>query len=176
MASKFIPIVGDLNEEALALFVEALHKADSGRGPIIVQISSAGGIVGVGTAMYELLRTTTNQVITIGAGEVCSMAVLVLMAGDYRILTRGTTVLLHDGAVHIDNTLMKANAQISEQLREHRWYCNEIAVRSGMAYKDVFALAEKESFFTAETAVELGLADAVKSYRKIQTVKFPRLK
>jgi ATP-dependent Clp protease protease subunit len=167
---KVLSIVGELDEAGLKEFMEAFQKADASAGQVTVRIHSNGGSVEYGTAIYELLRTSRNPVVTVGLGEVASMAVLVLMAGDRRVLTEGSTLLLHDGSVEMHSSLLKAQQIMEENLRAHNWYCDQIADRCRLPVEEILTLAAEESYITADRALSLGLIDEVKKYRPYKHV------
>jgi ATP-dependent Clp protease protease subunit len=168
MGTKILSIVGELDETGLKEFLEAFTKADASPGTVTVRIHSAGGSVQCGTAIYELLRTSRNPIVTIGIGEIASMAVLILMAGDVRVLTEGSTLLLHDGSVDVSNSLLKAKQVMQENIRAHEWYCEQIADRCDLPVDEILGYAAEESYLTAERALSLGLIDEVKNYRPYQ--------
>lgn len=165
MGIKNLFISGDLNDAALADFVEAFRKADERKGLITVTIHSRGGDVDAGTSIYEMIRTSKNPVAVVGMGEVASMAVLVLMAGDHRMMTPGSVMLLHDGSVSVSDSLMKAKAVMAQNLKSHRWYSEQIANRSGMSLESALTLTEHETYLTPKEALAMGLIDEIKLYR-----------
>ncbi len=165
MRAKSVYIVGELNHDALNKFLEAFPKADAKPGPIYVYIISEGGEVDIGLAMYEVMRTSLNPIITVGIGGVSSMAVLLLMAGDHRAMTASSNLLIHDGTVTIQGGLHAAKAHMDQNYEMHSWYCQEIATRSGSTVEDIMKLASKETFLPAAKALELGLIDSIKAYR-----------
>ncbi len=173
MRAKSIYIVGELDHEALNRFLEAFPRAeaDPEPGPIFVYIMSEGGDVDIGLAMYELLRTATNPIITIGIGGVSSMAVLLLMAGDHRVMTQSSNLLIHDGTVAAQGTLYAAKAHMEQNYKMHSWYCQQIADRSGTPTEKIAEMAAKETFVDANEALQLGLIDEIKQYRNFLTIE-----
>lgn len=166
---RVIPLIGDFDEELFSNFLEAFHEADSKRGDIVINIHSGGGSVDVGIALHDVIRTSHNKVITVGLGAVSSMAVLVLAAGDYRLVTEGTTLLIHDGTVNLKNSLLKAKDHLQEQIRLHNWYADRLAERSRLSAAEWRAKMEaSEWFLDANGAVGTGLVDEIIPYRTIK--------
>ncbi len=175
MVPRTLSLVGELNAEVFAGFLEAFQRADAKKaGPITVYVSSGGGSVDIGNSIYELLRTSQNQVITVGLGDVSSMAVLVLMAGDHRIMTEGTSLLIHDGSVNVEGSMLKMKAFMDENIRQHRLYCHKIAERSGLPPDYLLERGEKEFYLTAAQALTMGLVDEIRRYRKFAPIQIPR--
>ena len=163
---KLLSVIGEISSELLFDFVEEFHEAEATKGPLTVYIHSQGGGVEAGTAMYELLRTSQNPVTTIGFGDVSSMAVLLLAAGDRRILTEGTRLLLHDGGISVNWSLMKAKKHMDEMLFCHDWYAQQLADRAGGSLKTWLSRLDDELFIDAETACKWGLAEEIRRYKQ----------
>lgn len=60
-----------------------------------VYIDSEGGYVHVGFDIYNYLRSLKMPITTIGRGIVASVATVIFMAGDKRIITEGTDFMIH---------------------------------------------------------------------------------
>jgi ATP-dependent Clp protease protease subunit len=169
MRAKSVYVVGEINHESLNRFLEAFPRADAKPGPIFVYIMSEGGDVDIGIAMYELLRTAVSPIITVGVGAVCSMAVLLLQAGDHRVITQSTSLLIHDGTVAFQGALHSTKLHMDQSVKTHAWYCQQIVDRSGIPMEKAMELARTESFLSATEALELGLVDEVRPYRDHMT-------
>jgi ATP-dependent Clp protease, protease subunit len=171
MAQRIIQITGEMNYEALASFAESFRELDAKSGTITVSLTSGGGAVDVGLAMYDLIRTSKNPVITLGMGEVASMAVLVLQAGDWRLVTEGSGLMVHDGSIHLETSTLKAKSMMDQTMRLHRQYCLLIAKRTGLSEKTVTDMASQEFFMTSHKAYEYGLVDDILLHKAIRKVR-----
>ena len=85
-------------ETAHRVLQEMLLKRDKEEEPkdIIVYISSRGGELEPGYAIYEMLKCSGRKIITCGIGEVYSCAVALFLAGDERYATSRTKFMIHE--------------------------------------------------------------------------------
>jgi ATP-dependent Clp protease, protease subunit len=163
--NKNIYLVGSVGKESCAEFLRDFHAADATPGPITVYVNCSGGEVTSGNAIYDAIRTSRNHVTTWGIGEVASMGTLIYAAGDYRVMTEGTSVLVHDGDVTVDNTIVKARAEMNEVWRSHEWYAQQLGACTRKTADFWLQVMEREAYFTAFQAKHVGLVDEVVLYR-----------
>lgn len=164
--NKVIVIAEEFTYALLERFLTEFMVADSEPGPILVYICSDGGLSEIGIAIYEIIRTSHNKVITYGIGEVASAATLALIAGDTRIVTEGTTILIHDGNIELGSTLGKAKAAMDAVVEQYDWVCKQMVKRSKLTFNELKELANDETYLTADKAFKLGIVDKVIGYRK----------
>jgi ATP-dependent Clp protease protease subunit len=158
-------VTGEIDHKMLSEFLLGMKTLDSGKGVIRVNISSPGGHMDSGFAMYDAMRCTDNFVITRGMGFVGSMAVLLLQGGDLRTISPNTSILCHDGSISMSHTLGAAKEILAQAGRDHESYVRLLSERSGMALADVEALCSKESYLTAKESMAAGLIDGIESPR-----------
>lgn len=157
---------GGIDDKTLNNFIPMFKNYDAKPANLHLIISSYGGSVVAGTAMYEVIRTSNNPVTTVGYGIVGSMAVLLFEAGDLRFVSEGTHFLLHDGSVGVQGNLLDVKTHLDEMLKNHHWYAEQIAQRTKLPLKKVLELVNKETYLTAEEALNLKLVDNIIPYRK----------
>lgn len=132
---------------------------------IQVMICSEGGDENVGFAIYDALMAYRKygRVTTMGYGEVCSIASLILQAGDERLLSPNCTVMIHNGSIKADRPIDER--ELIEmatffQNNNKRYYA-AIAKRSGITLDKVQKWCDDETYFTADEAVKAKLADKI---------------
>ena len=172
MGSRTIYLHGEINEEAARKFMVALSALDEVGGPIKVSLSSCGGEMDAGLAIYDAVRATENPVVIIGTGRVRSMASIVLQAGDERLLTPTAFMMLHDGHIVIAEAgaLQYRDARrIGSEIRTMDKLCDTLVrQRSGLSSATLRRLNRTEKELSSAEAVSLGLADAVAEARPFQ--------
>jgi ATP-dependent Clp endopeptidase proteolytic subunit ClpP len=102
--------------------IKGFHFLDQKEGTIYLQINSPGGICSDMRAIYDTIRACNNPVHTLGIGQVCSAAGLLLVAGDKRIVTENCWFMAHEGQADTDiesNITILARAQIHEKQADH---------------------------------------------------------
>ena len=149
----------ELGEQSGVTIVEQL-KAVSAKN-INVHINSYGGDVAEGLAIYNTLRNHAAHITTICDGFACSAASVVFMAGDDRIMSPASLLMIHNAW-----TSAVGNA---EELRKVADDIETITQASVEAYKQHATISEEEikQLMDAETwilpqdAVNMGFASAI---------------
>lgn len=128
---------------------------------IDVRINTPGGDVYDGVAIYNALIDHPADVTTIVDGMAASIGSVIAQAGDLRIMSRATEMMIHlplTGCAGNANDMRKAAAlldQIGESLAA------VYTDRAGGATEMWLKAMEAETWYSAEEAVTAGLADAV---------------
>jgi ATP-dependent Clp protease protease subunit len=133
----------------------------SGQTELAVEISSPGGSVADALAMYNGLRASGLSITTKVMGAAMSAASLVFMAGEKRVMPKNTYLMLHN-----PSTIVGGNA---EDMRDAADMLDKIgglvratySTRSGIAEDKLAEILSKDSFFSADESVALGLATEV---------------
>lgn len=107
----FDEIDDDLSEDV----VKSLAYLSGTEGKIHIMINSQGGSVSDMFAVYDAMRACPNEIITIGLGEVCSAAALLLVAGDKRLASKNCLFMAHQtrGGVDPVENLSTVKAQLA---------------------------------------------------------------
>lgn len=161
-AHKNIYLFGEINAMSAGGFLHALHEADSRPGPITVYICSMGGWVEGGVAMYDAIRSSKNQIVTVGTGAVFSAAVLPFLAGDIRVLQPSARLMLHDMSVGMgEASLKQVRSVVSATNKMYDLYCHYVSSRSKLTAKQVNEFCQAETYVNAKECLKYGLTDVV---------------
>lgn len=134
-------------------------------GDIIVAINSVGGDVDTGFAMYSELRRYAKEqnakVTTISEGKCASIATIVFLAGDERIVNRYIDPFVHNAwtfAVGDSGELTKVAADL-ESVNEKlaKFY----AEHTNLTYEEARELMDAETNITPEEAVNIRFATKI---------------
>lgn len=128
---------------------------------INVYISSYGGEVQAGLAIYNALKRHKAKVRTICDGFACSIASVIFMAGEERIMNDASLLMIHNAW-----TFAEGNA---EQLRKQADDLEKITNASVEAYKshsslseeEIRALMDAETWISPEEAMSYGFATSI---------------
>ena len=124
---------GDPDRSAYDI-VKELKAVEAGN--INVHINSYGGDVSEGLAIYNTLRSSGKNVTTICDGFACSAASVVFMAGEKRIMSPASLLMIHNAwTVAVGN---------SDELRKQANDLETITQASVEAYKMVAMISEEE--------------------------------
>lgn len=143
--------------------LQGLGKRDELR----ISISSDGGDVSQGTAIYNILnRNPANKIVTI-EGLAASMASVIAMAGDEIIMPANSMMMIHNpwGGVMGEADQVKSFGEALEIMQDN--IAQAYVDRTGIDEKTILAMMEKETWLSAERAVSLGFADRVEAARDI---------
>lgn len=162
-------VIGEWGVTALN-FVDELRKTNTNR--IDVHINSEGGEVFDGLAIYESIRQHPAFVTTYVDGLAASAASFIAQAGDKRVMARNARMMIHSAGI-VGGVMAVGN---SEQLLEHAKVVVELAAllndlsdniadiyaeKSDKTAKQWRKIMNDEKWFSAQEAVDAGLADEV---------------
>jgi ATP-dependent protease ClpP protease subunit len=130
-------------------------------GEIEVQISSPGGDVFDGMAIYNSLRAHPAKITTRVDGIAASAASIIAQAGDRRVMLESAQMMIHcSWGLAIGNASeMRDFAELLEQ--QDAIAARIYAGRAGGDVDTFLDLMKAETWFTDEAAVEAGLADEI---------------
>lgn len=138
---------------------DALANASPGE-TVDVYINSPGGSVPDGSEIYEALRTYNGPVEIHIVGQACSAASIIAMAGHSEM---APTALL---MVHRASTSVGGNKNDMEHAAAmldaaDNAICTAYMEKAGMSRADAIAMMDRETWLTAERAVEMKLVDKI---------------
>ena len=135
---------------------------DDTSAEVTLYVASPGGSVSAGLAIVDTMRTIACPVRTVCLDTAASMGAIIFVSGDRREMFPHAPLIQNAGgsALSVQETsrrLMGLRRTLSQILAD----------RSGLSVKRVQTLTAKDTFLTAERAVELGFADAIVEPRKV---------
>lgn len=112
---RTIYIFDELDEHLAENVVKSLQFLSNTDGAITIMINSQGGTASDMFAIYDAIRACNNEIITVGIGEICSAAGLVLVAGDKVLVSRNSMFMAHQcvGGTDHHSNLSTAESQIA---------------------------------------------------------------
>lgn len=130
---------------------------------IVVNVNSPGGDVFHGVAIYNLLAQHSASVEVRVMGLAASAASLIAMAGDTVRMAPSSMLMIHNawtfaaGDKHAMTEIAATLDKIDGELAA------TYADKSGMDLDDIVQAMDDETWYTAEEAVDAGLADEIMS-------------
>lgn len=128
---------------------------------IEVQINSPGGDVFDGLAIFNALRLHPARIVTRVDGLAASAASAIAQAGDHRVMVSSSQMMIHEAwgvCVGPAQDMLDMAALLEQQ---NLVLAELYAERSGRPADDLRVLMAAETWFTAQEAVDAGLADEV---------------
>lgn len=171
---KLIPdirITGAIDEANYIDFASKLDVLDtkSLKRNLIIEICSHGGSADLAFAFVGRMRLSRHSFTTLGNGMVASAATLILAAGDKRLATKETTVMIHEDSIR------KLSGKVSE-IEEQAIHMRQMEIKwntllaeySNKNGRDGFNVAyyndlhsQGDTYLTPEQAKEHGFIDDI---------------
>lgn len=134
---------------------------------IDLRINSPGGDVFEGFAIYNQLAQHPATVNVYVDGVAASIASIIAMSGDKIAMAKNSMMMIHNpqGAAYGDEREMDRVKALLQQVKAN--LTTTYVDRTGNNAKDIENWMDEETWFTADTAVERGFADAVISEQAV---------
>lgn len=148
---------GEVSAVNLSKQLESLGEVEQ----IDVYINSYGGEVAEGLAIYNALRRHKAKIRTFCDGFACSIASVIFMAGDERVMSESSLLMIHNAWTYASGN--------SEELRKQADDLEKITQASVEAYKahsslpeeEIKALMDAETWILPEEALSYGFATSI---------------
>ena len=128
---------------------------------LTVRINSPGGSVREGVAIFNLLKKHKGQVTCVVDGMAGSIASIILMAGEKRIMGEGSQVMIHNALSGLIGNAadLRHEADILDQISGQ--LADIYARRTNLSRAEIKAAMDAETYYTETDAVEAGFAHEV---------------
>ena len=148
-------------------FVRELENVRTAK--IDLHINTLGGDVFEGVAIFNALRNHAARVRVIVDGVAASIGAVVAMAGDEIVMNTGSMMIVHEGHTYASGTASALRDIADTVEMVTRNIAGIFALRAGgdaEKWLEFMTANEKNlgTMFTAEQAVEVGLADSVADF------------
>ena len=138
-------------------FSQAMQEV--GPGPLVVEINSPGGNGWDGLAIYNMLRGRQAPVTTRVVGIAASIASIIALAGDSIEMAEASLFMIHDPSGMVAGTSDDMR-KMANALDQHAEILAGIYTkRTGKTSAQIRAAMTAETWFTAQEAIQFGLAD-----------------
>ena len=163
--------LGDIDHESVDAAIKGMYLMETAdpKKPIELFISSYGGTVYDALALYDIMQTLQCPIHTFAYGKCMSAAPLLLAAGEpgHRWVAAHVSFMHHDWSDDLEGkgTALREGVRHSEKLGQ--MWTRLLADISNKTFKwwDDRGKRAADFYFSADEAIEWGLADAVWSER-----------
>jgi|ERR1700733_7547772 len=165
-------LMGDINVENMRKLYEWYWAriTEDAEGWLSFIITSGGGLNSHGIGFFDLLTSIQKSKIqTTALGDASSIAVLIFMAGEHRVISPRTSFLLHETGRSFDKDQRYSTSDVRKALEYmetfEKMYSKTIAERSDgkITGEKVLEMMRKETIVNAEQALEFGFAHEISS-------------
>lgn len=153
------PIGADFFGEGVTAKRIAAALRSIGSQDVVVNINSPGGDFFEGVAIYNMLQQHPKKVTTRILGMAASAASVIAMAGDQIEIAKLGFIMIHNtqGVVVGDRNDMREIADALTIFDEAM--ADVYAARTGLDAKQISRMMDKETFISAQDAIDKGFAD-----------------
>lgn len=165
LAHRELELTSTVDAESCATLIRSLlylQRVDE-KAPVTLYINSLGGEVQSGLALYDVMQAVSCPIRTVCLGMAASMAALLFIAGDERLMLPHSRVMVHDPLIGsgLGGSALSVKARADDLMRIRDVTAGVIAWHTGIPLEQVFSLTAADTYFEAQEAVEAGLADRI---------------
>jgi ATP-dependent Clp protease protease subunit len=128
---------------------------------IDVYINSYGGEVAEGLAIYNALRRHKAKVTTYCDGFACSIASVIFMAGDERIMNESSLLMIHNAWTYAMGNSAELRKQAEDLEKITQASVEAYKAHSSLSEKEIKKLMDNESWILPEEALSYGFATTI---------------
>ena len=151
-------------ENADAIIAQLLHLHDEDPSTeITMYINSPGGEVPAGLAIYDAMKAISCPIRTVCTSLAASMGAIIFSSGDKREMLPHAKVMIHDpsSAGWINMPALKLDSSAKDLMRTREVLGNILAENTKRSLEEIYAKTAADTYFSAQEAVDFGLADEV---------------
>lgn len=138
-----------------------LEQEDSEK-EITLYISSPGGEVTAGLAVYDYIGVMKAPVKTVCIGIAASMGSILFLAGKEREMLEHAKIMIHDPSFGCGDMRGQKPLQLQKKLEDlmkvREILCDIIAARSKMSQEEVRERTKEDYYMNAQEALQCGIA------------------
>lgn len=133
---------------------------------INVYINSYGGVVSEGLAIYNALKRHKAKVKTYCDGFAASIASVIFMAGDERIMNEASLLMIHNAWTYAEGNAEELRKTADDLEKITQASINAYLANSTLSEEEIKNLMDAETWITPEEAIEYGFATSIDKTEK----------
>lgn len=139
--------------------IKALKEIPKSVKQINLRVNSPGGSVFSGSTIYELLKNHPAKVTAYVEGMAASIASIIIMASDEIVMGDAGMIMIHKPLVGVYGNANRLQDMIEILDRIEFQMVSIYLKRMKKSREDIAKMLSDETYFGAEDAIEIGLAD-----------------
>ncbi|KAG7200286.1 hypothetical protein KM043_017752 [Ampulex compressa] len=165
LKERIICLMGPINDNVSSVVVAQLLflQSQSSKNPIHMYINSPGGSVTAGLGIYDTMQYVVPPVATWCVGQACSMASLLLAAGEkgMRHSLPNARVMMHQPSGGVQGQATDIEIQAREILKMKQQINNLFVTHTGVALEKIEQSMERDNYMSPTEAKEFGIIDKI---------------
>ena len=167
--SRFVLVFGEITDAlAHATCRRLLALSEESDAPVTMLISSPGGHVESGDAIFDVIRFVRAPVTTVGTGWVASAGAHIFLAApkERRLCLPNTRFMIHQPAGGAGGQATDIAIQAREIIKARERLARVVSTQTGQPYEKVAADMERDYWMSAEEAIAYGIVSRVVERQK----------
>ena len=148
---------GDTSSAGLSNQLDKLQDVDR----IDVYINSYGGEVKEGIAIYNALKRHKAKIRTVCDGFACSIASVIFMAGDERVMNDASLLMIHNAWTYAEGNAENLRKQADDLEKITQASVEAYKAHSNLSEDEIKSLMDAETWILPTEAVEYGFATEI---------------
>ncbi len=154
--------LGEMSAVNLSKQLEAMGDVEQ----INVYINSYGGEVAEGLAIYSALKRHKAKVTTYCDGFACSIASVIFMAGDERIMNEASLLMIHNAWTWASGNAAELRKQADDLEKITQASVEAYKAHSSLSEEEIKNLMDNETWILPEEALSYGFATKIDKTEK----------
>lgn len=135
-----------------------------------VRINSYGGEVAEGLAIYSLLKSFGRKVTTVCDGFACSAASVIFMAGEKRVMTNSSLLMIHNAWTYASGDANALRKQADDLEKITKPSLDIYKSVSNLSEEEIKKMMDDETWITKEEALAYGFATEIQDVSAQQSI------
>jgi len=165
--NRYILLYDEINNVSSDIVCSKLRAMDLlNHKPIYLEINSPGGSVPDGMSIINTIEHIKSKVITIISGQACSMAALISITGDKRLIYSNSYWMQHSTADVIGDYIQYIKDRTKFLTEFENRTEKMLKLRTKLTSTDIIKIRNGELWINAEQALAKGVVDEVIYFKK----------
>ena len=153
--------VGPATADQLIKGIHRANKEGKPNDPIALYINSPGGSVIAGLRILDAMKASKRPITTVCVSACFSMAGIIFISGDHRVMLPHSLVLLHDGQSGAQGTTAKVYSEIAVFQKLDNDLEQIVCKITGLSQQEVRDREAKDWWLDATESVKYHVADEI---------------
>lgn len=173
MDPRQIYIFSGIDEFSAEFIIRQLLTLDrQSNEQITMIINSPGGYVNEMFAIIDTMNAVQSPIRTVVMGMAASAAACIASAGDTRLITENAQYMLHEASAMNWGSMTTMQENLQQSLKQNEKMFNILSQNTKQTVDTLKAITNKtDKYFSANEAVQFGLADKVIGTAEAQALK-----
>lgn len=154
--------LGEMSAHTLSKQLEEIGDVDT----INVHISSYGGEVKEGLAIYNALKNHKAKIKTYCDGFACSIASVIFMAGDERIMSKSSALMIHNAWTFVSGNANDLRKEADDLEKITKLSIEAYMEHINVSEKELKNMLDNETWLLYDECLEMGFATSVTGENK----------